>query len=1216
MPNTPAVWLDQIAVSTSGLGGQDRTRVVQLSNGNILVAWTNADNTPLTAGANPGTDIIGRIFNAGGIPVTDEFALNSFAYALDEKDPDIAALPGGGFVVAYSRVESGVSKIFLERYDNAGTLKFGDAVPTTSAGTVSHGDPHVSVNSSGVVMLAYTSGPAATSTVDAMIYNASTNAFSSQISVFTNAVGSVGDLDIAAAPSSLGFVIVGVNKDGGNENGLVYRALSPTGANVINATFIPGTYGTATAESSPVITSYAPGNGVAIAYASGNFTTQTFTKNMVTLDVGTGIVSSVRSTSSSSLTGSPDIATLADGSIVVAYPKIFSAQGNEVTRFGTGFTTTLQYGPGGAVSTSLAALVDGRFASVCYDSTSGPGIVPTIRLNILDTRDTMGSATYGDGGYLYQAGTVGNDVFTADGNDYLTFGGPGNDIITETFNVRTYGGDGNDRLIVTDAVGGEFHDGGAGIDTLDFGSSNTGGIILNLAAGTVQAVGAISIDSAVNFENAVGTSGIDFITGTIGDNVIEGKNGPDTLTGGGGNDTFTGALSQMFFDTITDFSPGDRIVSLVLDQLTNVTLTGTQLTFRTLGNTVLGSITLANAPYGKFSTTAVESNNGTIVKLQSTTLADANGDGRADIFWRNVDGRIADWTGTANGLFTGNTASIASITPDWKVVGKGDFNGDGFTDILIRNDNGTTANWLGNAAGIFAPNNASLISISNDWKIAGTGDFNGDGRLDIVWRNDDGRYVNWLANASGVFSGNGASSGTISTVWKIAGTGDFNGDGRSDILWRNDDGTLADWLSNASGVFVPNNASVLAALASFTVAGTGDLNRDGRSDVVLRSAAGQVLNYIALGDGRLVRDMGANLNIGTAAIADVGDYNYDGLTDLLVRAPDGTVGARLALAPEFTANALATAAVPNDWKIFGNRDYNGDGRADILWRNDNGQFGTWLGQANGSYAVNAAPLVSVSTDWSIATTGDFNGDGRADILWRNTNGTIGRWSANADASFTADNGSVQLVTNDWKIFGSGDFNGDGRADILWRNDNGTIADWLGTTSGAFTPNNSSLASVTLDWKIAGTGDFNGDGRSDILWRNDNGTVGSWFGNPDGSFTGNPNAVLVGTGWNVAGTGDYDGDGRTDVLMRDTLTGNLRTWLATTDNSFVQSNFLNLSLNPSSKIVGSGDANGNGLADILVRASDGTLTDYLTRGTGFSTTSPQTYGVPTDWQVVR
>ena len=1228
MPNVPVTWLDQVTASTSNVGIQDQPHVVQLANGNILVAWRSADNTPGTAGAAAGTDIIGRIFNAGGIPLTGEFALNTFATIGDEQNVDIAALPSNvnGFVLVYSRIDSGISKIYLERYDNNGVNQFAGAVPTTNAATVSHDDPHVAVSSNGGVMLAYTSGPTSTSTIDAMIYFVNNDSFSAQfegIPVSLIGPGSVSDLDIAAAPGLLGFTIVAVFKSAGtSENGVYYRGLTQTGgyAGYFNA--VAGTVGSTTTDSNPAISSDS-NSGVVIAYRSQNGADNPDSDiKVLDVNIGGGFATplgTVGTVSSTNKNAAPDVATLADKSVVVVYENNDATGGLEVTRIG--YSGVNRYAPVGNRTPAITVLADGRLATVTYDATGDIG------LEILDTRDSMESSTFGSGSSYYQVGTVGNDTFTEDAIDFFAFGGPGDDVITETSLVKTYGGDGNDRLIVTSGVGGELHDGGAGIDTLDFASSNTGGIILNLAAGTVRAVGGTAVDQAVNFENAVGTVGADFITGTTGDNVLSGAGGPDTLTGGDGADLFTGIWSELGNDTIVDFSPRDRIGISGLAFPPGYTLGRNILVFNGIIETSVGPggstyagvaipITLTNPARGRLVATSSTTGYNEFT-LVSTTLADANGDGRSDIFWRNADGRIADWTGNLDGSFTGNNASIASISPDWKVVGKGDFNGDGWTDILFRNDDGTTADWLGYANGLFTPNFASVISISNDWKIAGTGDFNGDGRADIVWRNDDGRYVNWLANANGVFAGNGASAGTISTVWKIAGTGDFNGDGRSDILWRNDDGTLADWLSNASAVFVPNNPSVLGASAAFTVAGTGDLNDDGRSDVVLRSAAGQLINYIALRDGRLARDAASSVNIGaTNVIADTGDYNYDGLTDILVRAADGTVGSRLALAPSLIPNGAATNFVTNDWKIFGNRDFNGDGRADILWRNDNGQFGTWLGQADGSYMGNSVPLVAVTTDWYIATTGDFNGDGRADILWRNNNGTIGRWSANADASFTANNAALQLVTNDWKIFGSGDFNGDGRSDILWRNDNGTIADWLGTTSGGFVPNNASLASVSLDWKIAGTGDFNGDGRADILWRNDNGTVGNWFGNPDGSFTGNPTTVLVGTAWHVAGTGDYDGDGRSDMLVRNSATGALRTWLATTDNSFAQSLYLSADVPTAWKIVGSGDANGNGLADILWRNDNGTLTDYLTRGTGFSPTSPQSYGVGTDWQVVH
>src|SRR5712671_6854172 len=72
---------------------------------------------------------------------------------------------------------------------------------------------------------------------------------------------------------------------------------------------------------------------------------------------------------------------------------------------------------------------------------------------------------------------------------------------------------------------------------------------------------------------------------------------------------------------------------------------------------------------------------------------------------------------------------------DHKVAGIGDFNGDGTADLFWRNDSSdhlgicaihnTVQTWrdLGFSSGV-------------DHKVAGVGDFNGDGTADLFWRND------------------------------------------------------------------------------------------------------------------------------------------------------------------------------------------------------------------------------------------------------------------------------------------------------------------------------------------------------------------------------------------------------------------------------------------------------------------------------------------------
>jgi hypothetical protein len=73
-----------------------------------------------------------------------------------------------------------------------------------------------------------------------------------------------------------------------------------------------------------------------------------------------------------------------------------------------------------------------------------------------------------------------------------------------------------------------------------------------------------------------------------------------------------------------------------------------------------------------------------------------------------------------------------------------DFNGDGEADILWRNASGEVYIWLLNGLSVIGQ--GSLGVVGNDWQIAGIGDFNGDGKADILWRNASGEVYIWLLN--------------------------------------------------------------------------------------------------------------------------------------------------------------------------------------------------------------------------------------------------------------------------------------------------------------------------------------------------------------------------------------------------------------------------------------------------------------------------------------
>ena len=190
-------------------------------------------------------------------------------------------------------------------------------------------------------------------------------------------------------------------------------------------------------------------------------------------------------------------------------------------------------------------------------------------------------------------------------------------------------------------------------------------------------------------------------------------------------------------------------------------------------------------------------------------------------------------------------------------------------------------------------------------------------------------------------------------------------------------------------------------------------------------------------------------------------------------------------------------------------------------------------------------------NWEIKGTGDFNKDGHVDILWR-YNGPGGFnvvWFMNG-ANWT---GNAELTPVDdltWQIVGTGDFNRDGNIDILWRNAvSGANIVWF--MNGTNWVSSSTLLGVSdPNWTIVGTGDFNLDGDVDIVWRY-NGAGGFntvWFLH---GVTWSASADLIPVSdlnWQIVGTGDYNNDGSADVLWRYNGAGGLNVmWYLTGAN---------------------------------------------------------------------
>ena len=258
---------------------------------------------------------------------------------------------------------------------------------------------------------------------------------------------------------------------------------------------------------------------------------------------------------------------------------------------------------------------------------------------------------------------------------------------------------------------------------------------------------------------------------------------------------------------------------------------------------------------------------------------DANGDGRADILWRNST--TGDNYGYfMNGLVIAGEGYLPNVPVAWAVAGLGDFDGDGKADIWWRNTvTGDNYIYLMNgqtvASGGFLPN------VPLTWTVAGVGDFNGDGRADILWRNsiNGDNYVYFM---NGLTVTGGGYLPSVPASWSVMGTGDFDGDGKTDILWRNTStGDTYFYLMN--GLTVASQGYGRNVPVAWGGGVGGDLNGDGKADILWRNGAtGDT--YFYLMNGMTVASEGYGRNVPLAwDIAAVGDFNGDGKIDLLWR---------------------------------------------------------------------------------------------------------------------------------------------------------------------------------------------------------------------------------------------------------------------------------------------------------------------------------------------
>ncbi|MFB6900018.1 N-acetylmuramoyl-L-alanine amidase [Streptomyces hydrogenans] len=216
-------------------------------------------------------------------------------------------------------------------------------------------------------------------------------------------------------------------------------------------------------------------------------------------------------------------------------------------------------------------------------------------------------------------------------------------------------------------------------------------------------------------------------------------------------------------------------------------------------------------------------------------------------------------------------------------------------------------------------------------------------------------------------------------------------------------------------------------------------------------------------------------------------------------------------------------------------------RNNILARDSAGVL--WQYQGSGNPAAPFLAKYRVGAGWQgydILTPMSFlRADGTGDAVARDKDGVLWYYkgSGNPNTPFKA----RQRVGGGWQVYdkllGVGDMNADGRTDLIARDKTGVL--WLYKNTGASPNPFATRVKVGGGWQtyneLISTGDMTGDGRPELIARDKTGVL--WlYKNTGGSPNPYATRAQVGGGWQtyntMVGTGDLDKDGKADLIARD------------------------------------------------------------------------------------
>ncbi|MDQ0795387.1 VCBS repeat-containing protein [Streptomyces sp. B1I3] len=477
-------------------------------------------------------------------------------------------------------------------------------------------------------------------------------------------------------------------------------------------------------------------------------------------------------------------------------------------------------------------------------------------------------------------------------------------------------------------------------------------------------------------------------------------------------------------------------------------------------------------------------------------------------------------------------------------------------------------------------------------------DFDNDGTGDFVYRLPSGDvWTDWGYDAVP------AISGADSQVKDLLLPGDLTGDGRADLLSLTATGSLR--LHDGVSATYEGGLSAYSTLSSGWQAYNklvvpGDLNGDGNPDLLARSTAGL---FLFPGTGT---NFGKGVQIGGAGwsqfdqLVGADDLTGDGIADLVTRNSSGLYvypGNGAATGYPFMDRLQVGGAGWSQYnQLAGGTDYNGNGTADLVARGYDGTLWFYDGKGTGTFQARQ----SSGTGWNgltpLAGSGGQPAFGKQGVFARTSNGTLYYYDGTGTGRLSA----KYLIGTGWtrsevRLTHSVSLRDTGDSDLIAHS---TYDGHLYNTAD-YASDDSLLASGSKSYNlVVGPGDLNGDGRSDLLARS---SAGLYFYAGSGNGTSVKARVQVGGGgWNqfnkLVGAGDFNLDGRADLIARSSSGLYFYAGTGKASSPFgAQTKVGGTGWSQYTNLAAPGDINGDGIADLLASNSAGQLFFYA--GTG-------------------